>query len=295
MSLVAEWSGWLVGKGLSEAAAGAALNAAVAAGGLLLAFAVYVVADRLVVLPVFGIATAVRTFDRYEGAYRHFLHDPTLRELLLSLKRLGNALGLMEMLDIAFETHISRESSVHVALQQKGHGPPGETVTGHGILGRALGQIYVLMSENEDVFAETSGNILELHTLTSWGARWAVIEFVLAPWEGSRTEIGEDGPQPGSLDLFGEGVLLAASVMLVASDQGQFYRLSSITARILGALQLTGLAQGREERLLDFLAAARVIEALVSACLLAAKPVLDGEDPGAKGYAPSYRLLEAAA
>jgi hypothetical protein len=253
------------------------------------------VAERLVVLPVFGIATAVRTFDRYEGAYRHFLRDPTLRDFLVSLKRLGNALGLMELMDLAFETHLSRASSAHVALQLKGHGPPTETETGHGVLARALGQVSVLMAESSELFAERSRNLLELHTLTSWGARWAVVEFVFALWEGSRTEVkeGETGPQPGALEQFGEGVLLAAAVMLVAAGQEPLYRLASITARIRAAQQLTGFAQGREERLLDFLAAARVVEAVVGAALVGTKPVLVGENAGAKGYAPSFHLLDA--
>lgn len=75
------------------------------------------------------------------------------------------------------------------------------------------------------VFVEESANVLDFMSLTGFGAKWSVLEFVFCLMESERKD-------KGSIHLYGEGVSVASSLILSILQQVPMSRAFSICEKI---------------------------------------------------------------
>ena len=201
-----------------------------------------------------------QVFDRYEGAYRYFVQDQNMTQLFAIMAQIGNIIGISEMMDDAMGLKVSAAQQVSALLMgQNPHEPPsnpelygifdrqfqqvqsmmthaypipGENEVVQPLLFNVLEVVVQLIRQNEQVFDETSPNLLDVTTTTGFASVWGIMEFLFVLMEISRTPDGQGEGQIGSISKYGEGVLLCAAAILCACSQRPLYRLLSIGERI---------------------------------------------------------------
>jgi hypothetical protein len=181
--------------------------------------------------------TGQLVFDRYEGAYLFGTYNDDILKLFAVMQRVGNILAMALMLDVAAanrritRTHIvgylkgldlnlqctksfadvlgSNSNVVEELFNQQNPIMTDEDVY-PPLFSRLLSTIIrVVTIDQKDLFREKSTTILDLPSLTGFGARWSVLEFIFLLLESLRV-IG----QPSPFELYGEGVMMCASAVI---------------------------------------------------------------------------------
>lgn len=199
--------------------------------------------------------SSYQAFDRFEGAYRYFIEDKALKHLFTLMGQIGNVFAISEMFDNAFA--LKHASSQQVMAFVLGNSPiqqkatkteifelfdkdfqetkayfgsldsiPAETEVNEPLLTKALEQFYSLLRNSSELFSEKSTNILNITSLNGIAARWSVLEFLFCLIES--TKQGE----LGSIQMYGEGVMLCAAAILCLENQRSLYRAISIGEKL---------------------------------------------------------------
>jgi len=205
--------------------------------------------------------TAAQLFDRFEGAYRNFLQDPEIKNLLSIMAQIGNSLAVLQLMDMAYLLKQNTEQQVSSFILSRNPWAKGieyenqqncvpelfsqfdkdfqakfsyfqgmNTDSKEGealppLLFKGLQLISSIM-KSDTSFAETSQTLLDLTTLNGFEASWSVLEFLLSLFELTAEDVGD------SSFKFGEGVQLCAAAILEAEHQMDLHRALAIGERV---------------------------------------------------------------
>jgi hypothetical protein len=247
------------------------------------------------------LSSCTQAFDRFEGAYRYFMTDGEILDLLRVMAQIGNILGVSEMMDDAFCLKLataqqistffvgndaSKQSEVFALFDAPFRGAknmishmysaPGDNQVTQLFLGRALEIFVRVVLESADMFAEKSRSLLDVATATGFAAKWSVIEFLLSLMESEKmANVQAEGDVAiGGIARFGEGVLICGGIVLALVKQRSLYRLFSIGDRISGH-KLTDLTEVREVRVKRFLAANSFVSGSTACAMASYQALID--------------------
>jgi hypothetical protein len=236
-----------------------------------------VVKDRMVRIKDAPISmSCIQVVDRFEGAYRYFLDDREIMELFDSMAEIGNILAISEMMDDAFmlKQQAAAQTAAFFRSETANYKPEvsdfftlfdkrfqatrpffenltslptqGEVV--QPFLYAALLEMAERVAANRD-FDETSARLLDMTSLKGFAAVWSVLYFLFVLIEEGKDRTGGKG----SLERFGEGVLLCAASVLLITRQKTFARAVGIGERLLmhSATDFSGVKGARMKRLFE--------------------------------------------
>ncbi|KAH0785011.1 Rac-binding component of scar regulatory complex [Histomonas meleagridis] len=234
-----------------------------------------------------------KAYDRFEGAYRSFMNEKQIDQLFETMKSIGNAIAISEMLDYAFSLKRGSSQQVLAYIYQTKPDNIDEkydlffelfdrqfadskscfnninVVPNKGEISPPFMQSIVLELTNVckdkwELFDETSTNIYDFPSLTGFAAIWSVLEFVFCLKEVYRKEgvsaEEESGRKVnrGAFAQFGEGVIICATAILCATRQQRLSQVLSIGGRI-NQMKKTDLAILEEETMTRFLSVNQLV------------------------------------
>jgi hypothetical protein len=248
------------------------------------------VCGRLIRIKDAPLATnCLQVYDRFEGAYRYFLDDQGVVELLSTMAEIGNVIAISEMMDDAFL--LKRQSAAHASdfllSRAPGQGPDEAGAEFFGMFDRefqdtrpyfahlvpqpteqdivqpflfsAIQEIARAVLASGRLFDETSANLFDLPSLTGFAARWSVLDFLYTLIEAAKVE-GSDKPnEMGSIVRFGEGVHLMAAVILCITGQTPLYRAFSIGEKIASHFETDFSSGGKGARVRKYITVNKLV------------------------------------
>lgn len=178
-------------------------------------------------------------FDRFEGAYMFLGAKEQIRTLYSLMGRLGNYLGIVHMFDIAFNSKKMTRAQITAYLKginldlqynselaslvgkeladkfEKEDPIPTDCDVYPYVLSLCLSTVIrTVTGDRKAVFEETSRTILDLTSLTGFGATWSVLEYLFVMLEAFRDNTKLTNPSP--FEIYGEGVVLCAAATISA-------------------------------------------------------------------------------
>ena len=120
--------------------------------------------------------------------------------------------------------------------------------------------IKTVTQDRKDIFEETSHTILDLTSLTGFGATWSVLEYLFVMLEAFRNNSKTDNPSP--FEIYGEGVMLCAGATIAALGHERLAFATNIGRR-LQRMRGVDYSASRDERLERFC----VCETYESSCM----------------------------
>ena len=237
-------------------------------------------------------------FDRFEGAYMHFIDDSDILKLFSVMSQLGNIFAISEMMDNAYALKRSSTDQITSFLFCKSpenpnaqspelfalfdgqlkeqekyfssyKSTPTESEVIQPFLHKMLTQFSSFMYKNQNKFAETSTNLLDLTSLKGFAATWSILEFLFILRESIHKTNDNNNYQS-----FGDGVQLCAAAVLCYTDQVSLYRLLSIGSRIKSH-SLTDFNTNKDSREKFFIAANDKFSSTLQYAISSYKPILD--------------------
>lgn len=239
-------------------------------------------------------------YDMFEGAYRGFVNDPSIEQLLELMKVLGNTIAVAQMLDVGYSLKRNEIQQILAYLngtdiknvdnknddffnlfddrfkQLKKYFTGAEVVPSDQEITQPFMQKIVEALAKEylaqgDLFNETSPNIFDFPSMTGFAATWSVLQFVFCLKEIHSTEDAELSAKKvrhGAFAMYGEGVFLSAGALLTLTRQRSLSKVLSIGERI-NQQNMTDIAVIEDDMISHFLAINRLVEASLQFALMA--------------------------
>ena len=219
-------------------------------------------------------ASAQLVFDRYEGAYSSFGDEDYIINFFEEMQALGNMLALANMIDIGLSSSrltraqiigffkgrlLNEDKEANNSIKflpdelsdfiknDKTSIPNGRDVYPL-LLTKCLAKLRERINNSLTIFDETSNTILDFTSLTGFASVWSVLEFIFIYNESLRTENIQ-----GSFEIYGEGVMLAASAIILALKQERIYLATNIGRRIQRVKEID-FSANKNMKLLQFCA-----------------------------------------
>jgi hypothetical protein len=243
-------------------------------------------------------ASAYTAFSRYEGAYRFFLDDKDVNDLLRSMQSLGNALAVVDMLDDACALKSFHAVQILGFLRSvDANGHPKDLI--EGIMGKEMAEGVAIIKRRPlgipeggrrlfmslslatfcdifrmsiGMFAEPDVKTQDATSMRGFSAIWSVLEFVLNLMEATRIQ-----DQITGFAQFGMGPVVCAALVISVADQIDLSKLMCISRRMLRHHQtdLSGMSADNE-KIQRFLAACQMTIATVEWAFVFFEPFLRG-------------------
>lgn len=242
----------------------------------------------------FGTSTHT-AFTRYEGAYKFFLNDDGIQRLLKDLHTIGNIIIVAELLDEALsmkEFNFVQIMSYLRSVDDNNHprddietlfdSPMKEAI--HTIIQRPLSiaedsrHMFMTIAINElagnimrdhATYDEKNPKSLDFTQMTGFASCYSVVDFVYTFSESMRV-----GDAITGFAKHGQGVMIAAAIILLITGQTDLHKLLCIGKKMLRYFDsdMSGMA---DEKTLRYLAAAEYGVATVDWALSFFEPFVD--------------------
>ena len=198
--------------------------------------------------------------------------EPMISDLLSLMGRIGNILTMAHMLDVAWNSKKNTRS--HIVGWLRGIDPELkmqdqlDNIVGKDVaavlsdedpipsngevypvtVSRCLSRLITLITKtHHDEFQETSKTILDLKSMTSFGAVWSILEYIFVMSEAFR----EKGSPTSPFEIFGEGVTVFAAAMIQILDQERICFATNIGRR-LQRIRIVDYSASCDERIEKF-------------------------------------------
>ena len=176
---------------------------------------------------------------------------PTLGTLLNSMRIIGNIIMLVSYMDDILD----------------------DSQAGNRLLSPIMNMILSLLQNRRELFFQTSG--IDLETVTthrSFASVWNILEYCFCLPKPIKIMAGGQQLEVQPMEVFGDGVIIAAHIFITLCDQNAYYKYDSMVLRTLALHRAeTGNLTGMPE-LVQFLANANASVSAAETARLIATP-----------------------